>query len=174
MYAPGPITKGVEPKSKKPIIILLASVTCVLIICLIVFVAVLAGFNGFHRDSGPTAGPPAVSAPPAPPGVPAPSGAPAPPPPPGTGSAEADGPLQAYIYPSSTKNMDATHNGKSVIQLTTNDSIDKVTDWYRARLKPSKTVQLPFVGTVMEGKDVKAVITGSEGGTMIILTKGED
>jgi hypothetical protein len=83
--------------------------------------------------------------------------------------------MAAYIYPGSVKSMDITHNGKSVIQLTTSDPIEKVTDWYRARLKPSKTVQVPFgVATVMEGKDVKAVITGSGSGTMIMLTRGED
>jgi hypothetical protein len=71
--------------------------------------------------------------------------------------------------------MDFSGHGKGVIQLTTNDPVDKVRDWYRAKLKPVKTASIPFgAATVMEGKDVKAIITGSGNGTMVMLTKGDD
>jgi len=70
--------------------------------------------------------------------------------------------------------MDITGHGKGVIQLTTNDPIDKVVDWYKAKLKPAATVNVPFGGmTVLEGKDVKVIITGGSGGTSIMLTKGD-
>jgi hypothetical protein len=71
--------------------------------------------------------------------------------------------------------MDFTDHGKGVVQLTTHDPVAKVTDWYRAKLKPTKAMQIPFgAATVLEGKDVKAIITGSEDGTVVVLTKGDD
>jgi hypothetical protein len=168
-----PVTQGIKPSSKKPLIIVLAGVAC-MIICVIALIVVLAGLIPLHKTPAPSAAP-SVSGPAAPPLSPGPPGAPVPPAPPGSGSAETDGSLQAYIYPGSVKNMDFTDHGKGVIQLTTNDPVDKVRDWYRAKLKPVKTATIPFgAATVMEGKDVKAIITGSEDGTVVVLTKGDD
>jgi hypothetical protein len=174
MAAPVAVTQGIKASSKKPLIIVLAGAACMMI-CLIVVIVVLVGLIPLHKTPAPSAAPPSVSGPAAPPLSPGPPGAPVPPAPPGTGSAETDGSLQAYIYPGSVKNMDLTDHGKGMIQLTTNDPVDKVRDWYRAKLKPVKTATVPFgAATVMEGKDVKAIITGSEDGTVVVLTKGED
>jgi len=171
MAAPAAITQGIKPgSSAKPLFILLAVVMAVLLMVggpLLLYQIV---YKGSARTEQPSAG-----APPAPRGVPAPPGAPAPPAPPESSSGETDGPLQAYIYPGAVKTMDFSGHGKGVIQLTTNDPVDKVRDWYRAKLKPVKTATIPFgAATVMEGKDVKAIITGSEDGTVVVLTKGDD
>src|SRR5262249_23128067 len=97
------------------------------------------------------------------------------PPAPPEGAGNTDGSLQAYVYPGSSKTMDVTSHGKGVMQLTTNDPVDKVRDWYRARLRPSTTVDIPFTGgTIMKGKDAKAIITSNGSGTVIVLTKGDD
>jgi len=70
--------------------------------------------------------------------------------------------------------MDVTGHSKAVIQLTTNDPIDKVVDWYKARLEPDSSVTVPFTSmTVLKGKGVKAIISGGSGGTSIMLTKGD-
>jgi hypothetical protein len=70
--------------------------------------------------------------------------------------------------------MDVTKPGKAVLQLTTNDPIEKVVDWYKARLEPDTSVTVPFTSmTVLKGKGVKAIITGGSGGTQIMLAKGD-
>jgi hypothetical protein len=173
MSAPGAITQGIKPSSTRPLLILLAVVMGVLLMVGGLFFLYQVVYRGSAGADQPSAGQAPPMVPPA--GRPGRPEIPAPPAPPESGSGETDGPLQAYIYPGSVKTMDFSGHGKGVIQLTTRDPVDKVTDWYRAKLKPSKIAQIPFgAATVMEGKDVKAIITGSGNGTMVMLTKGDD
>jgi len=158
--------------------IVLAAVAGVLLIAVISLMLVLFGSNPFHRTPPPAGSVPSseIPEPPAPPGAPGHPGhpeIPPPPAPPGATSGETVS-LDSFIYPGAVKHMDITDHGKGVLQLTTNDPIDKVVDWYKAKLKPAGSVQIPFGGmTVLEGKEVKAIITGGSGGTSIMLTRGD-
>jgi hypothetical protein len=58
--------------------------------------------------------------------------------------------------------------------LTTNDSPDKVTDWYIEKIHPEKTVRLPFGLSVLKAKNTKVVITPGGSTTTIIVKPGAD
>jgi hypothetical protein len=79
-----------------------------------------------------------------------------------------------FIYPGAKVNLQSKSENGVTLQLQTTDSIDKVVAWYTAKLKPTKTVNIPGgVVSIMEGKNGKAVITGNDEGTSIIF-KGEN
>lgn len=63
--------------------------------------------------------------------------------------------------------------GKSVLQLQTNDSVRKVADWYLARLKVAKKVEV--VGqTFLQAGDIGVMIMGGDEGAQILITRGGD
>jgi len=61
--------------------------------------------------------------------------------------------------------------GKSVLTLQSNDSARKVADWYIAKLKVTKKVA-GFGQTLLQAGDIGVVITGSDEGAQIIITRG--
>jgi len=106
---------------------------------------------------------PVQVAPPAPPSVPDVSAPPA-----GVAGNE-------FIYPGAKVNLQSKSVDGVTLQLQTTDGIDKVVAWYTAKLKPTKTVNIPGgVVSIMEGENGKAVITGSDEGTSIIFKGGND
>jgi hypothetical protein len=130
------------------------------------------GIVKLNNNSRATTQPPAIPQPPTTtvPDVPAPP----PPPPPGTdGSSSIN---RALIYPGAETIMDMRRaGGANFLQLRTNDSYQKVLDWYIARLKPDNIIKSPPGQSAVLKTDKLIVIINSGGeGTMIMLKQGEE
>jgi hypothetical protein len=76
---------------------------------------------------------------------------------------------KSLVYPGAQTVLDVTsEGGTGVLQLKTTDGIDKVADWYDAKLKPTKTVRVgPTV--VMKSDNVTATIVSDGSGTSILI-----
>ena len=76
---------------------------------------------------------------------------------------------KALVYPGARTMLDVTSgSGTGVLQLQTNDDIDKVADWYLEHLKPTKTVRVgPMV--VLKNGSVTATIVSDSGSTNIMI-----
>ena len=61
--------------------------------------------------------------------------------------------------------------GKRVTHLTSDDSAKKVAEWYIARLNVTKKVSIAGQ-TILQAGDIGVVITGSDEGAMILITRG--
>jgi len=151
-----------KPQSRALIITLAALVGVLL------FALAIVLFMRF--DSGaPTPDIPVVSIPvPTPP----PGAPPPPPPPPVPGDTAISGSL-AYPGAKTLMNINSAH-GKSVLQLQTTDSPNKVVAWYKDKLKPTQNVDLPFGNSILKNGNTTVVITGVEDGTTILISRGED
>lgn len=106
----------------------------------------------------PTTGP-AVPKPPKPPAVP-----PAP-------SSPID---QSLIYPNARTTMVVSKAGEgNVVQLETEEALEKVTNWYKDRLKPTEIVQRPG-NVILKSDEATAIITANGNGTNIMIKQGAD
>jgi hypothetical protein len=76
---------------------------------------------------------------------------------------------KSLVYPGAQIILDVTsEGGTGVLQLKTTDGIDKVADWYEAKLKPTKTVRVgPTV--VMKSDNVTATIVSDGSSTNILI-----
>jgi hypothetical protein len=106
--------------------------------------------------------------------VPAPPKPALPPPPsapPARGETQID---QSYFYPEASTTMVISKAGEGdMVQLRTEDSVQKVADWYTAKLKPTQVIRQP--GNVVLKSDKLSVFIRSTGdGTAIMLKQGED
>jgi hypothetical protein len=54
------------------------------------------------------------------------------------------------------------------VQLQSSDSIDKVAEWYKEKLKATEDVLLPGQ-RIMSGEGIKVILSGGNGGTIIML-----
>ena len=63
--------------------------------------------------------------------------------------------------------------GKGVVQLRTSDSVRKVADWYMARLKITKKVEIAGQ-TILKAGDIGVMIFGGDDGAQILITRGDD
>jgi hypothetical protein len=63
--------------------------------------------------------------------------------------------------------------GKRVLTLQSDDPVTRVAAWYVARLKITKKVSIAGQ-TILKAGDIGVVITGSEEGAQILLTRGGD
>ena len=61
--------------------------------------------------------------------------------------------------------------GKSVLTLQSDDSARKVAAWYIAKLKVTKKVAIAGQ-TILQSGDIGVVITGSDEGAQILITRG--
>jgi len=61
--------------------------------------------------------------------------------------------------------------GKSVLTLQSDDSARKVAAWYIAKLKITKKFTIASQ-TILQAGDTGVVITGSDEGAQIIITRG--
>lgn len=158
---------GMESSGQKKTVIALAAVIAVLVIAL----AGLGLFMFMDRSDGPPARdfPPEThggSGPPLPP--------PRPPLPPGQPPTPPVAPRvsEELIYPGAKITMDVSGGPKGrVVQLSTPDAIDTVTDWYINKLGSPKQVKLPGGNTVLTGEGVAVVITTEGSATSILLTQ---
>ena len=76
---------------------------------------------------------------------------------------------ESIIYPGSRKTMDIGAGGGRAVSLETTDSFDRVREWYQAKLKPEKVVQLTENSVVMKGNNATATIIGDENKTNVLL-----
>lgn len=162
-----PAAPSTNDLTKKPqslaLIITLAAVVGILL-----FVLAIVLF--LRLDSGtprPDVPPLTIQVPTPPPGVPPP-----PPPPPAPGDIAISDSL-AYPGAKTIMNVSSDH-GKSVLQLQTTDSPNKVVAWYKDKLKPTQNVDLPFGNSILKNGDTTVVITGVEDGTTILISRGQD
>ena len=166
--APGVATNDLRQKTRNRNLIIIACMFGVMIFA-------LAGLLIFLnlRVTPPQPPPlvgiqtPAVPPPPPPPGQPTP---------PITATPAETGIDPSLIYPGSRQTMSIIKGGgKSVLQLVTNDASKTVADWYTSRLKDAKKVTILGIGpTIFKAGDIGVVITGSDEGTQILITKGGD
>jgi zinc ribbon protein len=168
--APGVATNDLRQKTRNRNLIIVACMFGVMILA-------LAGLLMFLRFgiSATQSPPPVVELPKVPPPPGPPPNLPNPPNPPGAPGANAPSGIDpSLIYPGSRETMSVVKDGgKSVLQLTSDDSASTVADWYSARLKPTKTVHI--IGqTILKAGDIGVVIMGGESGSQILITKGED
>ena len=163
-----PAAPSTNDLAKKPqsraLIITLAALVGVLLFALAIVL-----FLRFDNGSPTPDMPPPVTkqTPTPPPGVPPP-----PPAPPVPGDTAIPGSL-AYPGATTLMNINSGH-GKSVLRLHTTDSPSKVVDWYKAKLKPTEEVSLPFGNSILKNGDTAVVITAVEDGTTILISKGND
>lgn len=156
------------PKKSRVGKILLISFGVIALFIAVVSLAVVAAL--WNRRPGPG---PAVAVPGRPPMPPPPNAGPPPdagPPPPGAPVAPSAG---EFIYPGAATVMNfGQGDGGAVIQLRTEDSFDKVFNWYAERLKPAQIVRPPGDSTgVIRSEKAAAIITAVDGQTNIMLKR---
>jgi hypothetical protein len=143
----------------------------------VLFLIIVSGSLLFYftTRSGPSSGGTAVGIPhpPPPPAPPVPPVPPAPPAPPVGSSSSID--IEDLAYPGAKKGMEiTTSSGKGTVQYQTQDGREKVIAWYRARLRPTDSVNLPGGNTILKAGDVSVIITFGPEGTNILIAKGDE
>ena len=63
-------------------------------------------------------------------------------------------------------------DGKSVTSLTTHDSLDKVADWYGARVPTAKRMMLG-PNTMLTAKGMMVMVSSDGSETNVLITLGE-
>ena len=165
---PAQLTNDLRQKRQRRNVILLVSMLAVMIFAL----GGLLVFLNFARGSDDIPVPPTPSGfsgqTPPPPSIP-----PKPPTPPAPPGIEVTPPIdQSLVYPGAKQTLSLeAEGGKRVLQLTSYDSAKKVADWYIARLKVTKKVSIAGQ-TILQAGDIGVVITGSDEGAMILITRG--
>ena len=157
---PAQRTNDLRQKTQKRNVIILVSMLALMIFAL----AGLLAFLNFGLDqSGGIPTPPAAPTAPAPPIPPPPA------PPVIVGQSTID---QSLIYPGARQTMSMlAEGGKSVLTLQSDDSARKVAAWYIAKLKVAKKVAIAGQ-TILQAGDIGVVITGSDEGAQIFITRG--
>ena len=165
--APGVATNDLRQKTRNRNLIIIACMFGVMIFAL-AGLLIFLNFGVTPPQPPPTVGVeiPAVPPPPPPPGQPTPPSI--------TVTPAETGIDPSLIYPGSRQTMSIVKGGgNSVLQLVTNDASKTVADWYSSRLKDAKKVSILGIGpTIFKAGDIGVVITGSDEGTQILITKG--
>jgi hypothetical protein len=161
-FPPATQTNDLRQKTRKRNLIILVSMLAVMILAL---GGLLAFLNfGLSSDGIPVPPPP-----PPPPGFSGPAIPPPPPPPGVSGPSSID---TSLIYPGAHQTMSInSEGGKSVLTLQSNDAVGKVAAWYIAKLNITKKVVIAGQ-TFLQAGDIGVVITGSEEGAQILITRG--
>ncbi len=169
MQQPPAQTPGyMEQKGRQLNVWLIVSMVALILLIGSLFVFGIVKLN----NSRTTTQPPSVTQPPTTtvPDIPPPP----PPPPPGTTGSNSIS--RAFIYPGAETIMDMSRaDGGNFLQLRTNDSYQKVLDWYVARLKPDSIIKSPPGQSAVLKSDKLIVIINSSGeGTVIMLKQGDE
>jgi hypothetical protein len=156
---PAEQTNDLRQKRQKRNLIIVASMMAMMIVALaglMLWFTVRAGPQGIPVPPPP---PPPIGAPPMPP------------PPPGINTATGIDP--SLIYPGSTQTMTVQgEDGTRVLKLHSDDSSTKVADWYKARLRVTKTTEI-LGQTIMRAGDINVIIFGGDEGAEILITRGD-
>lgn len=81
------------------------------------------------------------------------------------------------VYPGAEITMEHSgEDGDTALQLRTADSVDKVADWYKDKLKPTNIVKENTGGAkvVLVADQMQVVIMAQGSGTLVILHQGND
>lgn len=158
-------TRAMEQPSQKKTIITLSIIIAVLLV-------VLSGLGLFLFFQGPNfAQPPRILIPPPRAEVPQPPGVPTPPGMPHAPTAPVPAIFKELLYPGSQIIMDTSDSDGRTIHLRTSDPTDKVIDWYKDRIKPSKQVNIPGISAMLEGSDFEVIILFEGNSTGILLAQ---
>ncbi|HEY6187725.1 MAG TPA: zinc ribbon domain-containing protein [Pyrinomonadaceae bacterium] len=139
----------------------------------VLFLAVVFAFavgmmlKGRMTTTTPTQTPPTVTVPGT--GLPPP-----PPPPPPIEDQAAAGPsvpTSELMYPGAQTVMDMKTGRDNFLQLHSTDKIDKVTDWYMAKLKPTQIMRRGTEAVLRSGQ-THIILTGSGEATEILIKQG--
>jgi hypothetical protein len=77
---------------------------------------------------------------------------------------------EAMLYPGSRKMMDVVASGGGrAVSLETSDSFDEVSQWYQAKIKPDKVVQLTERSVIIKDDKVTVTIIGDDNKTNVLL-----
>jgi hypothetical protein len=147
-------TRSLETTARRPQKSLLIAAFAVLFLAVVGAFALGLMLNSRH--AAPTQTPPVVTRPG--------TDIPPPPPPPPAGQPTSSGPsvpTSELMYPGAKTVMDMKNGRDNLLELSTADQLDKVVDWYIARLKPTQIIR---DGTSGAG----AVLT--TGGTQVIIS----
>jgi hypothetical protein len=136
-------------------------------------VATLFALGIIKINSGQTVSPPPTVTVPQPPTDTVPE-IPPPPQPPGPTNGS-NSISRSFIYPGAETLMDLTRaNGGSLLQLKSQDSYEKVLNWYIDRLKPQNINRLPGKNAILKSDKLMAIINSSGEGTMIMLKETDE
>ena len=164
--APGVATNDLRQKARNRNLIIVACMLGVMILAL----AGLLIFLNVTITAPPRASTPVTEIPAVPPPPPLPS---QPTPPSITVGPAETGIDPSLIYPGSRRITSVLKEGKTFLQLASDDSASTVADWYSARFKAAKTVHV--VGqTILKAGDTTIIIVGGDGGSQIMISKGDD
>jgi hypothetical protein len=165
---PAPRTSDLRQKTQKRNLIILVSMLALMIFALAGLLAFLNFGLGPPEDIPP---PPPIASTPHIPSIPSiPSIPAAPPTPPVIVGASTIDP--SLIYPGARETMSIqAEGGKRVLTLQSDDSARKVAAWYIAKLKITKKVAIAGQ-TILQAGDIGVVITGSDEGAQILITRG--
>jgi hypothetical protein len=158
-------THDLRQKRQKRNLIILVSMLAVMIFAL---AGLLAFWNLARGGSeGIPETPPSIgTTPPVPPVPPIP---PVPPVIDGTSTID-----PSLIYPGARQTMVINQEGgKSVLQLRSDDAATKVAQWYIARLKITKKVEVAGQ-TILRAGDIGVVIVGGDEGAQILITRDNE
>lgn len=166
-FPPATRTNDLRQKTQKRNLIILVTMLALMIFAL---GGLFAFLNfGLGTPAGIPPPPPTASTPHIPPVPSVPDAPPAPPVIVGQSTID-----QSLIYPGARQTMSIpAGGGKSVLTLQSDDSARKVADWYIAKLKITKKVAIAGQ-TILQAGDIGVVITGSDEGAQILITRGGD
>lgn len=170
---PAPIIGNAPPSNNNTVLLIILALG----LCMLIALGVVAfvAFGRFSKHTAPPPPPPIPGtiqkAPPPPEGpgiIPHP---PQPPPPPGS----VRGTLSpTLIYPGAEVVTEIAGTDGGVTQLRTDDSFDKVVDWYVEKIKPKNHVNMPG-SVILDGDGVGVLISSTGDGTSIqVMRKSKD
>ena len=76
---------------------------------------------------------------------------------------------RSLIYPGSRIVVDLAQEGGGVLQLTTEEPLDKVRDWYLANFKPDKVLTATMNSSIMRKDNVIITLVADSGTTTVVI-----
>ena len=73
------------------------------------------------------------------------------------------------IYPGARTIVDMGDSGGAVLQLETPDALDKVSEWYEANLKPTKTLRATSTSVIQKNAKVTVTLVVEDNLTSIVI-----
>ena len=76
---------------------------------------------------------------------------------------------KSLIYPGARTVVDIGDSGGAVLQLETNDPLDKVQGWYESNLKPTKTLRVNTTSIILKREKVTVTLVSEDNLTSIVI-----
>ncbi len=161
-------TKSLEATGRKQKSLLAVPIIAIL---LAVFALVAIGMILRGRIAQPAQAPPAPAAtgpeavlPPLPPLPPQPVGEP-----PASGAST---PTSELIYPGAETLMDMKNSRENFLELRTNDPLDRVVDWYTAKIKVAEIIRTRGAEAILRSGKTSVIISNRGNVTNILIKQG--